>query len=182
MFFVVLFLLLLLPVLELWAIIEMSSVISFFPTLILLILLSVFGVASLKFQGLKAWQTTMRQTAAGESPTRAMLNGALGVLGSVLLIVPGFITAAIGAIMLFPPTRALLRPILAATILARVHRAASRSRFGTVIIGGMEPPGGQRSTTSSHHDDVLDVEGWDVPDDPDNQQMLGPGDDPRRNR
>lgn len=181
MFFVVLFILLLLPVLELWAIVEVSHILTFFPTLIVLILLSVFGVASLKFQSLKAWQTTMRQSAAGKSPTTAMLNGALGVLGSVLFIIPGFITAALGAIMLFPPTRALLRPILAATILARVQRAASRSRFGTVIIGGMDPPGGHRGAGPAGHEDILDVEGWDVPGDPDNQQMLGRGDDPNRN-
>lgn len=180
MFFVVLFFLLLLPVLELWAIIAVADAITFFPTFVLLILLSVFGMASLKFQGLRAWQTTMQQAAAGKSPTKAMLDGALGVLGSVLLIIPGFITAAVGLIMLFPLSRAILRPILAAAVLARVHKMASRSRVGTIIIGGVNDPRNPYGRAGGPQDEILDVEGWDVPADGSDPPMLNPGDDPTR--
>jgi UPF0716 protein FxsA len=43
------------------------------------------------------------------APGRAAIEGALGSLGCVLLVVPGFVTDALGALLLLPPTRKLTR-------------------------------------------------------------------------
>ena len=47
------------------------------------------------------------QLDAGTMPTNELIDGGLVLVGGLLLIVPGFITDAIGLLFLFPPTRAL---------------------------------------------------------------------------
>jgi UPF0716 protein FxsA len=75
-------------------------------------------------------------------PTNELIDGALVLAGGVLLIVPGFITAVIGLLLLFPPTRVLARG-------TAKRRFQGRVRY---IDGG--PHGG-------HHldgpDDIIDV-------------------------
>jgi UPF0716 protein FxsA len=62
-------------------------------------------------------------------PAREVVDGGLVFTGGVLLIVPGFITDALGAVLLLPPTRALVRPLLVRNFWARmVLRAAGPSR------------------------------------------------------
>jgi UPF0716 protein FxsA len=65
----------------------------------------------------------------------AALDGALGFLGCILLVAPGFVTDALGALLLFPPTRALFRRWISRRYAGRVMsfagtaaRLASRDR------------------------------------------------------
>jgi UPF0716 protein FxsA len=64
--------------------------------------------------------------AEGRSPGREVLDGALILLGGLLLIVPGFLSDVLGAIALLPPTRSLLRGQLARHIQSRFVVQATR--------------------------------------------------------
>jgi UPF0716 protein FxsA len=73
------------------------------------------------------------------APARAAINGALGFLGAVLLVIPGFLTDAVGALLLFPATRALMRRWISRHYAARViDFATATARFA---------PGGRRAGT-----------------------------------
>ena len=63
---------------------------------------------------------------AGRSPGREVLDGALILIGGLLLIVPGFLSDVLGAIALLPPTRALLRGQLARNLQSRFVVSATR--------------------------------------------------------
>jgi len=102
------------PVAELVTIILVGELIGFWWTLALLLAGVVLGSTLLRAQGRLAWRRFKAAIAEGRTPTREVLDGVLVIFGGTLLIVPGFLTDVLGALLLFPPTRALLRRVLLA--------------------------------------------------------------------
>lgn len=135
-----------LPLAELWVIIELGGMIGIWPTLALLLLDSVLGAILLKSQGTAAWRRF--QVALGEArvPAKEVYDGAAIVFGGALLLTPGFITDIIGFALLIPPSRAALRRVLLATA-RRVGPARSvlfiyDRRPGSWRTAGRTPPPG----------------------------------------
>ena len=103
-----LFMLLLLPVLELALLIQVGSAIGVLSTLGLIILSAVLGILLLRVAGLAtAWRARERLT-RGELPEREMFDGLLLALGGLLLLLPGFISDLFGLLCVLPFTRHLL--------------------------------------------------------------------------
>jgi UPF0716 protein FxsA len=106
-----------LPIAEIYVIIKVGEAIGALPTVGLLILDSFLGAALLRSQGRLAWRRFNDALAAGRIPAREVFDGAMVILGGAFLITPGFITDAIGLLLLIPPSRAMFRGI--ATRMAR---------------------------------------------------------------
>ena len=113
---------------ELFVVIQVAGAIGVGATILLLILSWPIGAWALKTQGRAAWRRLSDAVAAGRSPGREVLDGALVLIGGLLLIVPGFISDVLGAIALLPPTRALLRGGLARNLQSRF--VVTATRFG----------------------------------------------------
>jgi UPF0716 protein FxsA len=111
-----------LPVLEIWVAIEVAGQIGVLPTLGALILLSLAGGWLLRYESTRAWRSFTEAVANQKAPQRAAGGGALSVLGSVLLVIPGFVTAAFGLVCLFPPTRMLLRGLAVRLLMPQALR------------------------------------------------------------
>jgi UPF0716 protein FxsA len=109
MFGALVFLLIVVPIAELYVIVQVAHHIGLLDTLALLIVLSITGGWLLKRQGMAAYARVQETLRAGHMPGREVADGALILLGGVLLLTPGFITDAVGLLLLFPPTRALLK-------------------------------------------------------------------------
>lgn len=127
-----------LPIAELWVIIEVGQAIGVLPTLALLVLDGFVGAALARSQGRTVWQRFNRALSEGRVPARETLDGAMIILGGALLLAPGFITDVIGFALLLPPTRALLRGFVA-------RLARRRVSFSWVFMssgGGRGPVGG----------------------------------------
>jgi UPF0716 protein FxsA len=120
---VLLFLFLLLPIAELYVIIQVGQAIGLAPTLLLLILDGLAGAALARSQGRNAWARFNSAIAEGRVPGRETLDGAMIVLGGALLLAPGFITDIVGFSLLIPPTRALLRGLVTRLARRRVNLA-----------------------------------------------------------
>jgi len=159
---VVFVLLLALPFLELWAAIEVAGAIGALPTLALIMLLSMSGVWLLRRQGISVWRRANAEMAAGRMPTASLLDGALVLIGGVSLVLPGFITGAFGLLLMFPPVRAVLRPLLLAWMSARAARAVRSGRLGAVFVDGRMGSDGRIHTRTRSYGDVMDAEGWDL--------------------
>lgn len=98
-----------LPLAELFVIIQIGMAIGILPTLALLLLDSILGTMLMKSQGRAVWLRFNDATSAGRIPAREVADGALIILGGAFLLTPGFITDIFGFGLLLPPSRALLR-------------------------------------------------------------------------
>jgi len=108
------------PVVEVFVFIEVGQAIGWLLAVVLLLGTSVLGVRLLRVQGRSAIERVSRAVSEHRAPARAAIDGALGFLGGALLAIPGFVTDALGALLLFPPTRTLTRRWLS-------HRYAGRT-------------------------------------------------------
>lgn len=97
------------PVVEVFAFIEVGRAIGWLLAVILLFGTSVLGVRVVRVQGRTAIERFSLAVSERRAPTRAAIDGALGFLGGLLLVAPGFVTDALGALLLLPPTRRLAR-------------------------------------------------------------------------
>jgi UPF0716 protein FxsA len=130
--FLALLLLILWPVAELYVAIKVAEAIGVLAMLLLLIAGWPVGVWALRSQGRAAWRRLTDAVATRRAPGRHVLDGGLILLGGILLIVPGFVTDALGLVLLLPPTRALARSVLTRSLgnrlLVRVARPARSPR------------------------------------------------------
>jgi len=122
------------PIVELWAIIQVGQLIGALPTIALLIADSLLGSWLLRHQGRAVWRRFSEAVAAGRPPAREVVDGALIIFGGALLITPGFLTDVLGLLLLLPPTRALFRGLLvrrfSSRLVASFAGAARRGRGG----------------------------------------------------
>lgn len=108
------------PVLEVFVFIEVGRAIGWLLAVVLLIGISVLGVQVLRIQGRSVIARVSLAVSEHRAPARAAIDGALGFLGAALLAVPGFVTAVLGVLLLFPPTRTLTRRWMSRRYTARV--------------------------------------------------------------
>src|SRR5688572_13927064 len=100
------------PIAELYVIIQVGQEIGALPTIAILIADSIVGSLLLRSQGRLAWRRFNEAMAAGRVPAREVLDGALVIFGGAFLITPGFLTDVLGILLLLPPTRAVARRML----------------------------------------------------------------------
>jgi UPF0716 protein FxsA len=121
------------PIVELYVIIQIGSLIGVWPTIALLLADALFGSLLLRHQGRGAWRRFNLALAERRFPGREVADGLLIAIGGTLLLTPGFVTDIVGLIFLIPPTRAIVR---------RLMRGYFGRRFliiGTPGTGGPRP-------------------------------------------
>jgi UPF0716 protein FxsA len=116
------------PIAELAVIIQVGQAIGVWWTIALLLADSLLGSWLMRHQGRSAWRRFNLVVQEGRVPAREVLDGALVIFGGALLLTPGFITDVLGLILLIPPTRALVRGILARRLAHRMVASATRPR------------------------------------------------------
>jgi UPF0716 protein FxsA len=131
-----------LPIVELYVIIQIGGAIGVLPTLALLIVDSLVGAALARSQSRAAWERFNRALAEGRVPGREVFDGAMIIVGGALLLTPGFITDIFGLLLLLPPTRAAIRLFLTRTVSKRAGVAWRVTSFGSARAAGRRRPGG----------------------------------------
>src|SRR3954469_4444114 len=92
------------PLAELYVIIQVGEAIGVLPTIALLLLDSILGSLLMRSQGRRAWQRFTEAVQVGRPPAREVLDGALVLLGGAFLLTPGFLSDILGVLLLLPPT------------------------------------------------------------------------------
>jgi UPF0716 protein FxsA len=105
----VLLLLICWPIAELVVAVKVAETIGVLLTVLLLLAGLPLGAWLARAEGRAAWRRLRLAANTGRPPGREVLDGALVLAGGALLIVPGFITDALGLLLLLPPTRSLAR-------------------------------------------------------------------------
>ena len=149
------------PIVEIWVLIRVADVIGGFEAISLVILVSAVGAWLVRREGLGLLRKVEQRVAQGELPSRELVDGVLIAVGGALMLTPGFVTDAVSLLLLFPPTRIIVRTWL-------MHRYSGRVQT-TTFGPGFSPGGGSRGG------DVVDVgeATYDSPDDTPDE--LGPG-------
>jgi UPF0716 protein FxsA len=144
-----------LPVLEVLAFVEVARAIGWLQALALLIGTSLFGVALLRAEGRLAFERVSLALARRRPAAGAALDGALRFLGAALIALPGFVTDALGALLLLAPTRALIVRRMSRRLARRAMSVFARTaRFAPGARA--RPPADAESTA---FDDDLDERG-----------------------
>lgn len=103
----------LIPLMEIYLLIEVGRGIGAWPTIFLVVFTAVLGAYLLRLQGLATLTRVQQAMAAGQLPAEPMLEGVLLLAGGLLLLTPGFVTDAIGFVFLIAPLRrGLIRGVL----------------------------------------------------------------------
>ena len=97
---------------ELWVMVLVAMRIGVLDTVALLVLMPVLGVWLVKRAGLAVFRRVHATLEAGGIPHKEVIDGFLLLFAGVLLIVPGFITGAVGLLLLLPPVRIAVRSML----------------------------------------------------------------------
>jgi UPF0716 protein FxsA len=93
------------PLLELFILIEIGSRIGALNTVALLVLTAVLGLALLRLEGLRTVRQIQMTLTQGDIPAEELLDGVLIFTGGILLFIPGVLTDVFGLVLLIPYTR-----------------------------------------------------------------------------
>jgi UPF0716 protein FxsA len=162
------------PIAELFVIIQVGELIGVWPTLLLLLLDAIVGSWLLKREGRAAWRRFNEALAERRMPGKEVADGFLVILGGALLIAPGFLTDILGVLLLIPVTRAVFRRILRRWTVGRVAVVGFPGAGGASWGGfGSSPRAGSGGTPKRGYD--YDVDAEEVPDEVD--RRLPPAED-----
>lgn len=133
----------LVPIVEIYLIIQVGQVIGPWWTIAVLVGISVLGSYLIKREGRRAWQALQSAVSGGRLPDRELIDGGLILVGGTLLLTPGFMTDLFGLFLVLPFTRPLARGVARRVIRRRVEAAVARGAAGYGFPPG--PQNGQRT-------------------------------------
>lgn len=124
---VLVLLFLVVPLAELYVIIQVGQAVGALNTIALLIIISATGAWLVKREGMSVWRRFQRSVEAGSVPGKEIADGVMILFAGALLLSPGFLTDVFGIALLLPPVRAVLRGVLMKRAarragIVRVHR------------------------------------------------------------
>ncbi len=141
MFPVLTLIFLIVPVVEIFLLIQVGQVIGAWWTILLVVLTAVIGVRLLKLQGISTLMRAQEKMQSGNMPAQEMVEGVGLIVAGAFLLTPGFFTDTVGFCLLIPPIRAWL--------------------FGKIVSkmtvsGQFVHNSGQAGPHSPHNPDVID--------------------------
>jgi UPF0716 protein FxsA len=97
------------PLMEILLLIEIGSRIGTLNTILIIVLTGMLGAYLMRQQGFAILGNIRGDLSQGRMPTGELINGALVLVGGILLLTPGFFTDAVGFVLLIPTTRGFVR-------------------------------------------------------------------------
>jgi len=140
------------PLVEIYVLIQVGQVIGVWWTLLLLIADSIYGGWLIRHEGGRAWQALTNALNSGQMPAKELADAALILVGGTLMLSPGFVTDIMGIVLILPFTRPVARRVL-----TRVASKRLVAGFVDVPQGPRTPgPGGPPSGGPVVQGEVLD--------------------------
>lgn len=121
MAFVLLLLFLVVPIVELYVIVQVAQGVGVLNTMVLLVVVSVVGSWLVKHEGLGVLRRMREQLDDARLPTDELTDGVLILFAGALMLTPGFLTDLLALLLLLPPTRAAIRVLLLARFRRRIE-------------------------------------------------------------
>jgi len=144
----------LIPLVEIWAILQVGRLVGPWWTIVLLVLDSMLGAWLIKREGGRAWTALRDALQHGRMPAREIADGALILIGGTLMLSPGFVLDIAGILLILPFTRPVARRLLTRVVERRLvvaptfgspfGRPGGGPGFGTGFGGGFGPGDDER--------------------------------------
>jgi UPF0716 protein FxsA len=93
------------PMIEIYLLIRIGSVLGAFNTILLVLATAFAGAYLARQQGLYTLYRIRSQLEQGLTPAEEMLDAMIIFVAGLVLLTPGFVTDTIGLLLLFPPSR-----------------------------------------------------------------------------
>ena len=93
------------PVIEIYLLIKIGSQIGAITTIILIFTTAIIGIYYAKYEGLNTLKSGFSQLSKSQTPAYEVISGAAIAFAALLLIIPGFLTDALGFLLIFPISR-----------------------------------------------------------------------------
>ncbi len=155
---------LVMPIIEVFLLIQVAGVIDWLPTIALVVLTAVIGASLLRSQGTQTYMRFNQALGEGRMPAKEILEGVALLIGGALLLTPGFFTDGIGFVCLLPFTR---RPVVK-FIINKFNPLANvgGGPFTPGDVGDTQGGNASHRRSSSHQSgEVIEGEVMDRPDD-----------------
>lgn len=110
----------LVPIVEIYVIIQVGQVIGAWWTVLLLIADSLIGSWLVRREGGRAWEALRTALRDSRMPATELADGALILIGGTLMLTPGFVTDVVAILLILPVTRPLFRGLLARAVASRL--------------------------------------------------------------
>ncbi|GAB3093146.1 FxsA family protein [Aestuariicella hydrocarbonica] len=164
------------PVVEMWVLIQVGSKIGALTTIALVLLTAMIGLALLRKQGVSTLARANQRMQAGEMPAKEMVEGLFLAVGGALLLTPGFVTDLIGFSCLIPGLRSLVIGRLMKHVVMRASAGGASFGAGSAggSFGGGQAPYRDRPFRRGRHGDDF-IEGEYERQDSPQQSTLEPG-------
>tara|TARA_B100001109_G_scaffold5039_1_gene3852 strand:- start:75 stop:494 length:420 start_codon:yes stop_codon:yes gene_type:complete len=104
----ILFLIILIPVIEIYLFIKIGAQIGALTTILLIFITAILGVYYARYEGLNTLKSGFAQLSKRETPAYEVMSGATIAFAALLLIIPGFATDLLGFFLIFPITRKII--------------------------------------------------------------------------
>jgi UPF0716 protein FxsA len=108
------------PLVEIWVILQVGQLVGPWWTIVLLVLDSLAGAWLIKREGGRAWQALRTALQNGRMPAREIADGALILIGGTLMLSPGFVLDVAGILLILPFTRPVARRLLTTVVERRL--------------------------------------------------------------
>ena len=129
------------PLIEIYVLIQVGQVIGPWWTILLLVLDSILGTWLIKREGGRTWRALRDALDGGRMPGTELADGALVLIGGTLMLAPGFVSDIAGLICVLPFTRPLVRGALVRFLTRRFLAPGTAT-----VAGGLFDPAGPGAT------------------------------------
>src|SRR6476620_1643147 len=149
MFFYLFLLLIVLPIVEIVLLVQIGLATEWWVPIAIVIVTGVVGTALARREGWKVLERMREDVRTGQMPADSLIDGFLVLLAGVLFVLPGVLTDVVGIVLLFPPSRSLVKRGVAAWFKRNVELHVGR------IGGNYWPNSG--SPSAVEHDKIIDA-------------------------
>jgi len=100
------------PIIEIGLFIQVGGFLGLWPTIALVLITAFVGASLVRSQGLQTLMSVQNRLQQGELPAQQIFEGVMLAVAGVLLLTPGFMTDALGMLVLLPAPRAMIAKYL----------------------------------------------------------------------
>lgn len=165
MFFKLLLIFIVVPLIELYFLFEVSQFIGVFTTVMIIIFTGAVGVSIAKRQGYQVINNIRSDLNSAKMPTDDLISALLILIGGVTLLTPGFLTDITGFLLILPGSRDLIAALVKKYFLKYVKDNKVEVYYGSDFKQNSQSAWSQKKDDQSYKDDFIDVEAEEIEED-----------------